>query len=93
MEHRFTSAQDYFNYDFDDSFCFFYKEMVEYIESIEKIDPAPIIDCPQKIADLVKDLLKIYDVLIINLEEERLYGEINGERFLVKEGMHEEGCN
>lgn len=90
MEYRFTSAQDYINYDFDDNFGFFHAEVLEFIESIEKIDQGAFIDCPQKITELIKDLFRIYDALIINEEEEKLFGEINGQRFLVKEGIHEE---
>ena len=89
-EIKFYTVQEYYNYDFDDNFCFFYGEILEYINSIEKIDSAPFIDVPQKIASILTGLFKTYDCLIINPDEERLYGEIGGVRYLVREGAREE---
>ena len=91
-ELKFTSAQDYLNYDFDDGFCFFYEEQKAFMESIKRIDPDQVIfiDFEQKFADIIFDLYKRYDALIIDTDQEKLFGEINGERFFLKEGIQEE---
>lgn len=89
-ELKFTSAQDYLNYDFDDNFCFFYEEQKEFMESIKRIDPDQVIfiDFEQKFADIIFDLFKRYDALIIDTDQEKLFGEINGERFFLKDGNY-----
>lgn len=91
-ELRFYTAQDYINYDFDDNFGFFVSELTGHMESIERVDPGESmnIDFPQLVAEKITELFKSYDCLIINTEEERLYGEINGERFYIKDGYHED---
>lgn len=90
-ELKFTCAQDYLNYDFDDGFCFFIEEQLAFMESIKRIDPDQVIfiDFEQKFADIIFDLYKRYDALIIDTDQEKLFGEINGEKFFLKEGVHE----
>lgn len=91
-ELKFSSAQDYLNYDFDDNFCFFYKELEAYLKSIQKIDPeeGPLVDFEKKFSKIIYDLFMTYDVLVIDQEEEKLYGEIKGVRFFIRDGIHEE---
>lgn len=91
-ELRFTSAQDYLNYDFDDNYGFFAAEMTAYMDSIERVDPGESmnIDFPHLVVLKIHELFKTYDTLIINPDEERLYGEIHGERFYLKDGYHED---
>lgn len=91
-EIRFTNAQDYWNYDFDDNFGFFAKEIKKHVEGVERAEPggAMHIDFDSLIFKKIKRLFKYYDCLIISPEEEKLYGEINGERFYIKDGYHED---
>ena len=62
------------------------------MNSIERVDPAAsmVIDFTQIFANTIFELFKSYDSLIINTEEEKLYGVIHGERFYLKDGYHED---
>ena len=91
-ELKFTSAQEYLDYDFDDNYGFFAAELTKYMESIERIDPGESmnLDFTQLFADKIKGLFKTYDCLIINTEEEKLFGEIKGKRVFLKNGYQED---
>lgn len=86
-ELKFYSSEDYLDYDFDDSYCFFYLELKEYGE---KAFPDPsLVDYEKKFKRIIADLYKIYDALILIPDEEILYGLIGQTRFLIRKSPKE----
>lgn len=77
-EIRLNTAQNYINYDFDDNYGFFANEIKKHVESVERVEPGGSmhIDFDSLIFKKIKRLFNYYDCLIINPEEEKLYGSV-----------------
>jgi hypothetical protein len=88
----FRTPQEYLNYDFDDNFCFYFDELQAIAQSVKIIDPdsAPMTNFDQEFGKIIHGLFQIYECLILQPDEEKLFGEINGVRFFIRESKREE---
>jgi hypothetical protein len=82
-EHIFKNYKEYLLFDHEDSWGFFIQELNKFGRIIERVDPGNV-DYRSKFVEIIKQLFEVYEALIIDIDEQTLWGSIGKNRYLIK---------